>query len=535
MPPGTSTPIPAATDARSRLHAAVFHAAWIVLLLWGAWWRFSLPLVPAIDRDYGGFLNPALMALAGHPFQHMEGRNFLYPSILYALLAIGRDFRVIAIVQHLLGLATGGLLLATWCAAGRALRPTFLPRWLYDAVGLGLLAVFLFSSQPAQFEFLVRPDVLCPFFAALDFFLLVRFLVAWKLDRDSRATFWFGATALFVSFVLPNLKPSFWLTTVFATVPVWWYVVFGRREKVLRRLLMAGLPVAAAYLLFFLPEKILLRTDTQSASFLPESIFSIHALIIREQIVADIATPDPEVPYSTEALRSILDSLDATIASARMTNPTQMSALGYDADWLLYHYPFFTDISQANHWKMESLLHFCRYYYQRAWKKQTGAMLRKIGIQLGLFYNLKCPAYCDNTFRMEKYYRNAYELLQEEKGQAMIRVSPLAVGYNADLLMVKDRQTPITMSRMLRRIANWLGNAYLPLHLAWLAALPWLCWRAEDRRRFGVFCAILAVGYAFNFGNNLGIAVLHTLQISRYTYVQFATTLLTEMLTAVFC
>ena len=292
--------------------------------------------------------------------------------------------------------------------------------------------------------------------------------------------------------------------------------------------------MAAAYLLLFLPEKILLRTDTESTSFLPESIFSIHALIIREQIAADIATPDLEVPYSTEALRGILESMDATIASARFHSPTQMRSLGYDADWLLYHDPFFDQISEANHWGSESLLRFCRYYYQRTWKKQPGAMLRKIGIQLGLFYNLYCPAYCDNRFRMQKFYRNADVLLHEEKERAIFEESPLAVAYGAQLAQVKDQETVIGIRKPLRRIINALGNAYLPLHLAWLAALPWICWRPEYRRRFGVFCAILAVGYAFNFGNNLGIAILHTLQISRYTYVQFATTLLTEMLTGFF-
>jgi hypothetical protein len=397
-----------------------------------------------------------------------------------------------------------------------------------------MLAVFLFSPQPVQFEFMVRPDVLCPFFAVLDFFLLTRFLLAWKVDRNSRATFIFGAAALFVSLVLPSLKPSFWLTTVLTTVPVWWCIIFERRERWSRRLFMGALPVGAAYLLILLPEQILLRTDTQSTSFLPESIFSIHALIIREQIAADIATPDSSVPYSTAALRSILDSLDATIASARLHNPTQMSALGYDADWLLYHYPFFTDISQANHWRTASLLRFCRYYYQRTWKKQPGAMLRKIGIQLGLFYNLRCPAYCDNAFHMEKYYRNADGLLREEKEQAILAESPLAIAYRAQVAEVKDRSTLVGIPRMLRRIVNWLGNAYLPLHLAWLAALPWICWSAEYRRRFGLFCVILAIGYAFNFGNNLGIAILHTLQISRYTYIQFGTTLLTEMLTGIF-
>ena len=90
------------------------------------------------------------------------------------------------------------------------------------------------------------------------------------------------------------------------------------------------------------------------------------------------------------------------------------------------------------------------------------------------------------------------------------------------------------MRKLRRLVTRRLANCYLPGLLAWLATLPWLFWSAERRALYGVFAAILAVGYAFNFGNNLGIAILHTLEVSRYTYIQFATTLLTEMLTAVY-
>ena len=238
----------------------------------------------------------------------MEGRKFPVSEhhVRIALL-IGRDFRAIALVQHLLGLATGGHScwppgVASWeGVAAHAIATLALRR--HGARNAGGLS-FLAATGAVR----VYGSPGCPlgsFFAVLDFFWLVRFLLAWKIDRNSHAAFAFGAAALFVSFVLPSLKPSFWLTTVLTTAPVWWWIFFERRERWSRRLLMAALPVGAAYLLLLLPEKILLRSDTQSTSFLPESIFSIHALIIREQIVADIAAPDPNVPYSTEALRSI--------------------------------------------------------------------------------------------------------------------------------------------------------------------------------------------------------------------------------------
>ena len=151
--------------------------------------------------------------------------------------------------------------------------------------------------------------------------------------------------------------------------------------------------------------------------------------------------------------------------------------------------PFSPDIAQANHWRTESLLRFCRYYYQRAWKKQPGAMLRKIGVQLGLFYNLNCPAYCDNVFRMEKNATIAMPLdfcmrrKNRPSSRNLLWLSLIVPG----VAEVKDRSMPIKVSRMLRRMINWLGNAYLPLHLVWLVALPWICWRVEYRRRFWAF------------------------------------------------
>ena len=518
---------------RPRLHAAAFHAAWIFLLLCAAWGRFSLPLTPAIDKDFGGYLHPALGALTGHGFEHAEGRAILYPGLVYALLAVFRDFRAITILQHTLGLATGLLLLATWCAAWCALRPARTPRWLYDLAGLAMFAVFLFTPQPVQFEFLIRPDVICPFFAALSFFLLVRFLLAWRVEKNSRAMFGFAVAAVFVSFVLPSLKPSYWLSSLFTTIPVW-CALFDRREKIARRLLMAALPLATVWLLLLLPERLSSRGDTGSATFLPESLFSIHALIIREQLAADVATPDPAVPYPPEKLRATLALLDAGIASVQFNSPGHMVSLGYDADWLLYRDPFFTKMAEADHWVLEPRLGFYRYYYRRTWQKMPGPMLRKVGIQLGLFYNLACPAYCNHGWDMRKYYVRADELLHGPDEQAAIDAWPPAQTYRATVAQLKDHATEIPVRKILRHTIDRLGNCYLPGLLAYLAALPWICWRAERRARFGVFAAILATGYAFNFGNNLGIAILHTLEVSRYTYIQFATTVLTEMLTGIF-
>jgi hypothetical protein len=345
--------------------------------------------------------------------------------------------------------------------------------------------------------------------------------------------FGYAVAGVFVSFVLPCLKPSYWLSSIFTTIPVW-CALFDRRESLVRRLLMAGLPLAAVFVLLIVPERIAARSDKWSAAFLPESLFSIHALIIREQIATDVANPDPAVPYSPEKLRARLALLDDGIASAQINSPRHMASLGYDADWLLYRSPFFTQVAEADSSGLEQSLGFYRYYYRRTWQKMPGPMLQKVGIQLGLFYNLACPAFCNNGENMKKHYLRTDELLHSLGEQTVISAWPPARAYGASVAKLKGHAPEIPMNKMQHLIMDRLSNCYLPGLLAFLATLPWICWRAERRARFGVIAAVLAIGYAFNFGNNLGIAIFHTLQISRYTHVQFATTLLTEMLTGIF-
>ena len=70
--------------------------------------RFGVPLDPLADPDVAAYLSPALSKLNGSLFTHVNGVNFLYPGAMFLILGAVRDFRAIAIVQHLLGLIAGG-------------------------------------------------------------------------------------------------------------------------------------------------------------------------------------------------------------------------------------------------------------------------------------------------------------------------------------------------------------------------------------------------------------------------------------------
>ncbi len=91
----------------------------VLLVCWGLWARFRLPLTPFADLDAWHFLNPALSCLAGKGFFHTEGGTFVYPAFLLGVLGWAPDLRAVAVVQHVLGWAAHGC--CCWRGGGRGL------------------------------------------------------------------------------------------------------------------------------------------------------------------------------------------------------------------------------------------------------------------------------------------------------------------------------------------------------------------------------------------------------------------------------
>src|SRR5881392_3444508 len=126
----------------------LFYWTLLALVFAGAiWQRFKLPLDPIADPDTWGYLSPALRKLTGAEFGHTQGRNFLYPGFLYLVLRCFEDFRAIAIVQHLLGLAAGGVLLLTWRRLRAFVPNSLVNPSLHDALGLVGTAIYLLASD----------------------------------------------------------------------------------------------------------------------------------------------------------------------------------------------------------------------------------------------------------------------------------------------------------------------------------------------------------------------------------------------------
>src|SRR5438552_18823439 len=122
------------------------------IFAWAVWHSFKLPLDPIADPDTWGYLSPALRKLTGAEFGHSQGRNFLYPGFLYLVLRCFGDFRAIGVVQHLLGLAAGGLFLLTWRRLRVFVLDSLVNCSLNYALGLAGESISLLGSDPIRFE-----------------------------------------------------------------------------------------------------------------------------------------------------------------------------------------------------------------------------------------------------------------------------------------------------------------------------------------------------------------------------------------------
>lgn len=511
---------------RLRVYTLAFHAAWLCIVGFAAWRRFSLPAEPLTDRDVWGYLSPALAKIVGDPFIQSEGRAFVYPGIVYLLLSAFRSLNVVTVVQHIMGLGTGLLLLVNWKMARRLLPQPLVPAVVHDLVGLALLAVFLLCGQSIYAEHHLRPEGLLPFFTMVGVGLTIRFLLARYIEAQPRRALFYGAASLAVALLLPLFKPSYSLTTVFTTLPIWWQL-FDRREKWTARLAMVGLPVLAAWLLLWMPESRYSAPDPRNQTFLPASLFTIHAKQIRTQLGRDLEHADPGVPYSHEQLQAITDLLDKEIELSLPTLRHGFAPLGFNPDYLLYEDSFCRKLQHVLP-ERRARADFYRFYFRRTWRQQPGLMLHKVTAQLGLFYNLDCPVYEQKVSTFDRNYREASTYLTDPSHYALIARVPAAAQYVAALPRLANTRTSILQPSPFKVLLPFLAHSYLPGLFLGLAAMAWLLAESEIRKACGWFAVIVAVGYAYNLGNNLAIAFFHTLGIGRYSHVQLAVTLLTQ-------
>ena len=515
-----------------RLAAAWPWAVLVVILLWGAWWRFSWPLWPVSDADTWGYLNPGLSKLTGGPFEHTLGRNFIYPGFLWLVLRLTGDFRAITIVQHVLGLGSGVLLWLFWRRwTGAFLRPAMprLPAWAAALAGLALVAFYEGSVSNLAFEHYLRPEAVFPFFAILDLLLLLEFIDAWFLRRRPIRAGLLALMALLTGALLYQLKPSFGLTLGCIALPLAAAWQFPRRPAPPAWRARAGLGLAVAtaaaltVVLFLRPEKAFSRGDRWSTLFLPETLLTIHADLLRDQMAADLRAG--HVPYDRDWLAANCSDLDRELRIASTPERLPFRSLGFNPDYLLYSNVSFCHRLNAQLAPAQAAA-FAFHFYARAWESRPFAMSRKVGRQLRLFYNLHCPAYWPlGSLPMRYYYQKTANSYLYPEYQRRVARYPPAQAY-------LDAARALAPSPAVLRVSRVMVAANVTASVTYTATLGLfvlgLGWAAVRRRAFLPAAVPVLLAYGFNAGNCLTIAIVHSLYGDRYSYNQLIFTALAQ-------
>jgi hypothetical protein len=503
----------------------------LLLLCAAAFFRFRLPQDPLVDPDVAGYLDPALLALTDHGFQHIGGRSFVYPGFVYLVLGTFRDFRAISIVQHLSGLAAGGILLACWNRSLTFILKPVTPTIIGRLLGLLVAALFLFNASVVRLEQTIRPEAIFPAFASLSMFFNIQFICYRFLQRENRAALLFGSITLFNACLLFYLKPSFYLAPIFASSPVW-ISLLDSKEPLRRKLTMIGIAAVCIAALLFLPEQALQKTDPGSKTFLPTTLFTIHANIIRDQMVLDVENR-AKTPYPPEFLEKTANLLDQEIEVSKRTG--RYTSLGFDPDYLMYKDSFDRKFSAAFalHDSDSSRVKFYYYYFFRTWAHQPVRMFQKVALQTGILYNnirKASPYKVENHTQLSAAYAENREIFNAEMASPKIEYEPLKEFISRSILLTSTSYR-ITQPKAVSWINSFLARTFtLSILLALFLAIV-ISKKPDLRTNYGWFLATILLFYTYSFANTLGIAIVHTLEITRYLTNQLSYCLLPQCLT----
>lgn len=505
-------------------------AYWVgiaALFGYAAWQRFSLPLDPIADPDTWGYLAPAIHKLTDGAFVH-HGRNFVYPGFLLLLLRGFGDFRAIVVVQHLLGLSAGGLLLLTWRRLRCLVPASRLSPPVHQGLGLIMAAIFLVAGDPIRVEMQLRPEAVCAFLLSLNLYCAIEF-IAGTFIRSRCPAVWFGIWAGFTAVLLCSIKPSFVLLALVPLLPVG---IFFFRRNWFRQKIALGSGVLVCAILVLLPGYFLSHDDPLARMFLPTTLFAIHADLIRDQMAEDVERGE-KLPYPREWLGRMHDELDREIAKSALDRRLYPS-LGFSPDYLMYDdssiaakldVEFNDDIAAASA--------FDRFYYWRVWRHRPLQMVNKVVRQLAIFYAPLCPAYDrSKILPLRIWYQIGVSSLNEFTYPEVGKAYPPAMEFMRRIEALAQNAPAIEQKRVERKALTLLAAAYRSLLASTLAFGAATLFSRDYRRRLGWLVVLALFVFSYNAAACLEVAIIHSLEVPRYSTVQMLVTLVAEFLAA---
>lgn len=497
------------------LAAAVFIGA--------AWSRFQLPSTPIADPDTWGYLSPAMSALLGEGWVH-HLRNYLYPGFLFVLLRIFQDFDAVTIAQHLAGLAAGVLFLVVWRRLRDFNLAPRLPYLLHQLIGLFGVAIYLYAREPMTYELEIRPEGIVPLLVLLNIFFTIEFSYRCWIRRDQYLPVKWGLAIVASAIVLSLAKPSFTIAALGSILPVMAVFVFPFPDREKAALFLGSLGLI---LLLLVPEQLAAGGDMDAEAFLPTQLFVIHAAEIRSQMRADLASRR-SLPYSRTLVQEAAQLLDREMANSARNRP--FPSLGFNPDFLMYeHQSFDGKMREKFQQDRRRLAEFYRFYYERTWRHQPGRMLAKIWRQMLIFYAPICPAYHPAKLWpiSDRYAHGLDAFAQAHARENWWGYEPFRVLLGNTAALAGSGKV-LRTSKQSRRWEQLLSRNYLLSCALTLGAASLIFLRRDLRPFLGPLAAVVLFFYWYNFANCFEVAVIHSLDNSRYNRIQLIFTILAQ-------
>jgi hypothetical protein len=498
------------------------------IFAWAVWQRFKLPLNPIADPDTWGYLSPALRKLTGAEFGHTQSRNFLYPGFLYLVLRCFGDFRAIGVVQHLLGLASGGLFLLTWRRLRAFVPDSLVNPSLHDAFGLAGAAIYLLASDTIRTEAQLRPEGVCAFLISINLYFALQFISCSFLEHRRTSAVVCGNATVLTSLLLASAKPSFWFAAIVVMVPV---VAFFFRQNWWRQKIALGLAIAVTAALVLWPERILSRKDAESQTFLPTMLFVIHADLIRDQMAEDLKE-NAHLPYSRAWLERVYTALNSEIGKSQTNYPGHYPSLKFNPEYLWFDpSSITTQLRREFGSNVSALCDFYRLYYWRTWQRRPFRALQKVARQFSIYYYPNCPAYAPmKIWPLMDGYERAVTSLDSEDYRKIARSLPALTDFMQRTKSLAENAPATKQEGLLRHVLTDLAVSYLSLLLLALILSAIIFWKPARWRRLRWLAAFVLFGSAYNAASCLEVAIVNSLEVHRYSTVQLYATLLTQFL-----
>jgi hypothetical protein len=498
----------------------------LVIFIEAAHVRFAhLPKVPISDRDTWGYLSPALAKFTTGDFL-LSYRSFPYPGFLWLILKTTHQFSAIVITQALVSLAGGGLLGLAWLKLRRFLPEHAVLRIVHAALGLLLLASWLFAARHILLEHTIRPEPVFIAFSALQLWLELGFIEAAFVTSAMRKALLFAFFAVFNALLLYLIKPEWGLAVFTALLPPV-VAFFAGKWRTQLAVTCAGAALAF-YGLFWFPESVFHERYSPEANFLPSLLFCMHANMIRPEIERDLAV-NTKPPYRRSLLKIVSSQLDVALHNPPGTR--EYRSLGYDPDYILYRAPTLPLI-RARLGSAQAFSQFCFHYYWMAWLHQPTRMAGKILGELHLFYrfNSEVSESQKSKYLLVSHYRSALGDLRDSAGHAPNLANwPPFTDYVQSVQNLSNTVTFIRQQKFLLRLYGFINCTYLLCLLAVLASAAVAQFLPAGRKinpRFKPCPLLLAMWlFSFNLGMTLTVSIVHSMKIGRFTQVQMTYTL----------